>query len=1700
MTSHGVRSMTAYSSLIRIIWSLVFPAIVVMSDIAHASDLGASVENIASVSYQQGTSRVSTATAPAIFTIEARRTPSTIEFFRIVRAAPDGFETVLNGSNFLTNGTFSPVTPIRKLGGAPVDVSRPVTLVSADSFFPGEPIVISVTDAGQNGDPNVIERVEATIETAAGDMVHLQLFESGPDTGVFLAFIQSTADPLLAGDDFLTIATGTTLTARYQDPFDATEISVDLAGVDPFGRVFDSATGTLLDGVRVTIVDAETGAPAPVFGLDGVSAYPSTVITGEIVTDASGVSYPLAAGQFRFPIMFPGTYRIIVEPPAGYTGPSGEPESALQALPGAPFEISLASFGAPFVLDGTGDVAVDIPLDPSSEIVVTKSALAQSAAIGDFVRYEVTAENRGSNAVRLRFEDILPKGFRYQSGSAALSGIAIADPAIAGNGRSLAFEGAALAAGESARLTYVALVGPNAVPGEAVNTARAIDGQGSVLSNTAEAAILIEDSFLRSTLNIIGRVAAGACDPASDWPRKIAGGDGLAGIRLYTETGVSTLTDADGLYHFEALTPGLHVVQIDETTVPRGYDIVQCEETTRFAGRATSQFVEGRGGALLRANFYLARNGDEVAPLAADAVDPDAVTGDDSDLTEYLAFDADWLNGQAPATRWAYPQAGTTPSVPSVNAGFLHAPHERVSLVVNGTPVPGYNFGGRDFSADRKKALTRWRGIDLLPGDNRLMAIVTDSDGREIKRIGKTISYIDRVERLIFDPSTSYLIADGRKEPVIALRASDGAGRPVRAGRMVSVTIDAPYRAADLREFEDINPIDQPLSNVASYPVSRDGLVRVRLAPTTQTGNVTIRARIDTGADIAFSAYLTPALRDWIVVGLAEGSVARTKTTASDRATVTARDTLRDGRAAVFAKGAVKGDWLITLAGDTDQRRGDIDDELFDVVDPDDRFALYGDRSQQQFEAQSRYPVYLKAEKEAFQAEIGDFDVGLNSSRLARYPRRLTGGRVVYEGERIRFNGFASDTSQTFAREELAADGTSGPFRLNGGAIVRNSETIILETRDRFRPDIILATTPLTRFVDYDIDFNTGEFILRLPAPATDDAFNNNVIVVEYEAVTPVERGVTAGGRAGLRLADGRAEVGVSLIRENAPDANGNAGDARLLVGLDVEAQLTQTTRARFEIAETHRPDPTGNEAGDQTAILAEIEHVSQDLQASLVYQETGTQFGLGQVSSAIAGVRRYGGEARYRFQEFVNQTGNQTGNQRGERFVTAEAYREESLATGARRDVAAIAVSQESRETAVSAGLRYVGEEPVGEARRETLLATASARQTVDHVGLTLRASRDQPIVGDRASTQFPARTTLGFDQRIVDAVTLNVTHEIQDGAAARNANTIVGITANPWTGNAITLSADRLTQDSGERIGATLGVDQQVRLDDHWSASFGLTRRENLRDDGDITLIDTIVPDSPVSPFDTAGAFTSIFTGLAYRDDVATGSGRFELRKSADGQRYTFVAGAAREVSEQLSFAGAARLTQENNDLTADRRTGDARFAAAWRPRDSEALVILNRLDVALDEVDGDARNTRIVNNLALNVQATERLQLNANHGLKYAILETGEQTFGNWTQLVGAEARYDVKPWLDLGVQGSALYDHGSGAVQYAYGPSVGIAPATNVWFTLGYNVEGFEDPDFAAAEWTRAGPYLRLRVKFDQHNLRGFLDRISPDRAR
>ncbi len=144
----------------------------------------------------------------------------------------------------------------------------------------------------------------------------------------------------------------------------------------------------------------------------------------------------------------------------------------------------------------------------------------------------------------------------------------------------------------------MASVGAGARPGKAVNTAVAASMLGAA-SNAASATVLVIEDLFRSKATIVGRVIVDGCGD-----KERSEETGLAGIRIFREDGTFVVTDQNGMYHFEAVAPGTHVVQLDVDSLPQKYELMACEENTRFAGNAFSQFADVQGGTLWRADFH----------------------------------------------------------------------------------------------------------------------------------------------------------------------------------------------------------------------------------------------------------------------------------------------------------------------------------------------------------------------------------------------------------------------------------------------------------------------------------------------------------------------------------------------------------------------------------------------------------------------------------------------------------------------------------------------------------------------------------------------------------------------------------------------------------------------------------------------------------------------------------------------------------------------------------------------------------------------------------------------------------------------------------------------------------------------------------------------------------------------------------------
>src|SRR5205085_1682870 len=96
-------------------------------------------------------------------------------------------------------------------------------------------------------------------------------------------------------------------------------------------------------------------------------------------------------------------------------------------------------------------------------------------------------------------------------------------------------------------------------------------------------------------------------------------------------------------------------------------------------------------------------------------------------------------------------------------------------------------------------------------------------------------------------------------------------------------------------------------------------------------------------------------------------------------------------------------------------------------------------------------------------------------------------------------------------------------------------------------------------------------------------------------------------------------------------------------------------------------------------------------------------------------------------------------------------------------------------------------------------------------------------------------------------------------------------------------------------------------------------------------------------------------------------------------------------------------------------------------------------------------------------------------------------GADDVRGWSNILGADLRFNLTSTIDIGVSATVRRGIGGGSTRYAVGPSIGFAPVENGWFSIGWNFAGFDDRDFADERRTRSGPYATFRLRFDQLSL-------------
>ena len=1155
---------------------------------------------------------------------------------------------------------------------------------------------------------------------------------------------------------------------------------------------------------------------------------------------------------------------------------------------------------------------------------------------------------------------------------------------------------------------------------------------------------------------------------------------GVPGVRIYLQNGLSVVTDKDGFYSLPGLRAHTHVFAMDKASLPPGAKTAAA--SVRDALSPGSRFVNLRRGEVRVEDFPLKLEdarmlaalktriddfqglavGDSLLrtelPLTREPVRP-AVASRQSELATSTQARASppahdrSFRAAPPLQRFApggdlksvLPQADGALAFLDLRNGdtLLRAQRSvrvigpaagELHLYVNGAAVDPGRIGERAVDRAAGVQAIEYVAVGFRPGANELALVQRDPFGNERGRTNLTVHAPGQPARLdVTVPAQS--VADPTTPAPVAIRVVDAAGRRVATPIEASLEATGGYfDAADIREAEP---------GLQVYIDNGEAVFDYTPPALAGTQVITVRSPL---GDYSAPLRLTPDLDQRLAVGVIEGALRFGENGASlaplieDDALSAFEDSVEGARGALYLKGRIRGDALLTLRYDSDR---DTEDRVFRDIDPDDFYPVYGDNSERGFDAQSSGALFVKVEKGLSYVLYGDINIApqARAFELGAFGRIATGAQAHWENQRVRIDLFAARSDETQIIREFRAGGVAGPYEVDLAGLIDGSERIEIAVYDRDQPSVQIGLTELRRLSDYTVDIFTNTIVFDRPIPSVDDDLNPQFIRITFEADEDAEDYWIAAGEISVRLTDA-VTAGYREIRTT---ADGLSQDNRRLRSAYLAGDFGGLGRADAEVAESRNP---AGETG--RAVRIGYERNTEAARIRLRAGETGERFDA--PNAAQAPGRR---EARLD----VELRASARLTLLGEGLYTAD------KASGDERYGGAAHIrTRVSDQLETTAGVRYTATDRAGaEDDREVWSAIAGA-----HL-------RPKALPGASAKVEYEralrdgdiSRWLVDGRYQIIEKAGVYGTFEIASSDAGEfglgafdnnRARSRIGIEVN-WT--------DRVRSFSEHRMGAGGGLANGVE----WR-----TEKENAhRFSASAEYVE------PLAAEQERNAALSL--GYAYEDAAQTTLFEFqpEWRRIGDVDHWNANLALGRRFGD-VTLLLQNRLAIADND--GGGRTRDRlRLGAAYRPRGHSRFAGLASYELEYD--DNDADNTRaLIQSWSAGGQyrLADRVLLRARHAGRrnHQRFDGFDETSFILVNSLGAE--FDITDRLHAGLDGIIYLDPNVNAAYAGAAAELGWAARENMLFTLGYAWAGVDEERIRDLE--RSGFYLRLRLKFDE----------------
>lgn len=1025
------------------------------------------------------------------------------------------------------------------------------------------------------------------------------------------------------------------------------------------------------------------------------------------------------------------------------------------------------------------------------------------------------------------------------------------------------------------------------------------------------------------------------------------------------------------------------------------------------------------------------------------------------------------------------------------------------TLYTNGKAVSAEQIGKTAEQEKQKVTAFDYYAVDLQRGTNTLRGVATDINGKVISEQTIKVLTPDSLQAIDYRTQKQLVAADGISEYQVVISLKDRDGRPYIAS--TPITIDTNIGRINLSDSSK----DQAGTQVT---VSGGELLIPITAPSVPGKGELV---INTGSSKqVIPLQFTAQLRPLIAVGIVEGAISLKNFDGSNitDAQGAFEQELREiagndnysamGRAAMFLKGKVRGDYLLTLAYDSDKKG----ERLFRDIEPGEYYPVYGDSSAKGFDAQSTSKLYVRLDKGRSFAMYGDLKTQIDNDegiKLGQYNRNLTGLKAQFEDSNTRITAFAAETSTSQRVNETRGLGISGPYPLANDfdAILENSETIEVITRDANNPGRIVRRETLTRFADYEIDPISRSLYLKSPIASQDIDGNPIYLRVTVEVDKGGEK-YWVGGIAAKQQVTDKVSIGGSYINSDDPLNKEELASVNTVVKFNDKLKLVaEYAKNKAENPNSQPSDQINAKEldGKDTegdALRIELDYDDKkNTRAKAYYNDTDEGFVTG-ASPQTAGRTESGIEVTH------------TLNDKKTALKLEGVHTKDHTTEASRQGLQASIEQRLSQNIVGEIGVRYYKQDATA-ASRNTQAATDVLDITNDTIfnddiinqsALNGVSSAEKDIEGTTARARLTTRLPKLNNSLVFAEYEQDIEH------SSRNATSIGGETALGNLGRLYarhdlinSLSGSYGLDDSEERQRTVIGFDATymkdgkvyseyrmrdaisareaeaaIGLKNKWYVQKGLTlntlleRVESLEGDKDSTA--------------TAAGF-----GVEYlANENYKVSGRLEKRWGETSDTLLASAGVAYRYNDEVTLLAKDIYSKVDYD-DGHRAINRFQLGAAFRDYDSNQLDMLAKLEYRLDDNatgDDPYKKDAIVWSWSGNYHPTRPLTLSGHYAGKYTEYDAQGIISDNTAHAVYARGLYDISERWDIGLQAGTYWNKQANDLAYLVGAEISYSPMNNLWLSLGYNFMGFEDEDIAYDDTTIEGAYFRLRFKFDE----------------